>query len=306
MQLERLGHQSVRFSKHVLRSFQSIHGWIMACGIFTEALHLTVLLATLIKLSLGGNSALFVNLAMVYLALKALWQQREQILQLHSISDERFVGYVFIVAGTLIFGAYHSSVVPRVFACGVVLVGLLCSCWGFTFLRRYWFAILLLLVSLHPNLERVTRLLWEAFTPPNFLSKLMAWSGSLLLQAIGQSAFSQEQFLILPTGRVEVASGCDGFAMAYTMLVAGFILGLLFQQRKIVIMLLMLAGILLALLFNVPRIGLMTYAAVYWGKDVFNFWHGTIGGQIFSGVLFTVYYYLFMSVVNSDARRVQS
>ncbi|HTL88448.1 MAG TPA: archaeosortase/exosortase family protein, partial [Leptolyngbya sp.] len=49
-------------------------------------------------------------------------------------------------------------------------------------------------------------------------------------------------------------------------------------------------GIGLALTLNVLRISVMVLAAVYWGEAAFEFWHGTIGGQIFSGVLFTLYY----------------
>lgn len=37
----------------------------------------------------------------------------------------------------------------------------------------------------------------------------------------------------------------------------------------------MVVGAGLALVFNIPRIMLLTLASVYWGKERFNFWHGT-------------------------------
>jgi exosortase/archaeosortase family protein len=61
---------------------------------------------------------------------------------------------------------------------------------------------------------------------------------------------------------------------------------------------LMLIGWGLAMLSNILRIMLMTIAVVYWGQKSFEFWHGPVGGQIFSGVLFTIYYYVVAGWMN--------
>jgi len=64
--------------------------------------------------------------------------------------------------------------------------------------------------------------------------------------------------------------------------------------------------VVLALIFNVPRIMLLAIAAVYWGETSFKFWHGPWGGQMFSGVLFTVYYYAVMGLANRTTGKVRA
>ncbi|HEY9880475.1 MAG TPA: archaeosortase/exosortase family protein, partial [Leptolyngbyaceae cyanobacterium] len=76
------------------------------------------------------------------------------------------------------------------------------------------------------------------------------------------------------------------------------IMGLFYKQRWYNTLAIMTMGIILALIFNIPRIMLLAIASVYWGKDAFKFWHGPWGGQIFASVLFTVFYYAVMALIN--------
>jgi exosortase/archaeosortase family protein len=62
---------------------------------------------------------------------------------------------------------------------------------------------------------------------------------------------------------------------------------------------LIVMGWTVAMVLNVPRIMLLAIASVYWGEHSFEFWHGPIGGQMFSAVMFTVYYYIAMWLVDS-------
>jgi exosortase/archaeosortase family protein len=86
--------------------------------------------------------------------------------------------------------------------------------------------------------------------------------------------------------------------MAVQMAVAGFFMGLFLKQNWVSTLMMMVVGAGLALIFNIPRIMLLTLASVYWGEGWFNFWHGTWGGQVFTGLLFTLYYYSIMAMVN--------
>ncbi|MBD2021735.1 archaeosortase/exosortase family protein, partial [Leptolyngbya sp. FACHB-36] len=134
----------------------------------------------------------------------------------------------------------------------------------------------------------------------------MAWCGAGALRVIGQPAVVQGTLVSLPGGSVEVAWGCNGFNMAFTMAAAGLIMGLFLNQSRLQTIGLMAIGIVLALVFNVPRIMLLTLASVYWGKAAFEFWHGPWGGQIFTGVLFTVYYYAVMGLTNRSPKKSQA
>jgi exosortase/archaeosortase family protein len=139
--------------------------------------------------------------------------------------------------------------------------------------------------------------MWETFLPPQILERFMAWGGSLGLLAIGQPAVLQGTTISLPGGTVDVQWGCNGFDMAVTMGVASLVLGLFLKQNAPKVIGMVAVGMMLALLFNVPRIMLLAMSAAYWGKASFNFWHGIWGGQIFSTILFTIYYYVVMAFV---------
>ncbi len=101
---------------------------------------------------------------------------------------------------------------------------------------------------------------------------------------------------------MDVYWGCNGFDMALTMAVAGLIMGLFLKQNWLRILGFIAIGIVASLIFNVPRVMLLAVASVYWGHSWFQFWHGPWGGQLFSGVLFTVYYYLVMWLANRQSR----
>ncbi|MBM0741358.1 archaeosortase/exosortase family protein [Phormidium sp. CLA17] len=134
----------------------------------------------------------------------------------------------------------------------------------------------------------------------------MAWASGLALRAIEQPVTVEGSILSLSTTIeakkvVEVASGCSGFDMAFVLAGVGVIMGLFFKRSWSKIVALVAAGVFLALVFNVPRIMLLVFAVVYWGKDSFEFWHGAIGGQIFASILLTAYYYLAMAMLRKSA-----
>jgi len=85
--------------------------------------------------------------------------------------------------------------------------------------------------------------------------------------------------------------------MALTIAATGLIMGIIYNQKWHRVLIMMTVGIVLAMIFNVPRIMLLAIASIYWGEEAYNFWHSTWGAQIFSAVLFTVYYYTVMAVI---------
>ncbi|MFM2432056.1 MAG: cyanoexosortase, partial [Cyanobacteriota bacterium] len=119
------------------------------------------------------------------------------------------------------------------------------------------------------------------------------------LQAFGQADHGHPgAYVLLPAGAVWVGPGCSGFSMALVLLGTGFLIGKFTGMTWRKTLGIMLIGWFLAMIFNVPRIMLLAIASVYWGKQSFEFWHGPIGGQIFAGVLFTIYYYAAMWIID--------
>lgn len=297
---QQLGWQAQQFLYTHLRSR---HGRFLLCGLFIGLCYFPVWLSSLTVGAAQGSAGLPLITAAVGLGLYELWKRRQELSQLTASSEDQLLGHTLIVSGALLFPFCRFAVWPQALIWLLVLIGIVCSTWGISFFRRHPLPVLLMAISIYPKPGLMARILWKTFTPPNLLENFMAWSGTHALRLIGQPAEVAGNIVSLPGGSVEVAWGCNGFNMAFTMAAAGLILGLFLEQSWIKTIGIMIAGIILALIFNVPRIVLLAFASVYWGESSFEFWHGPIGGQIFTGILFTIYYYAVMGLIGPSAEK---
>ncbi len=300
------GHQIGSKLGDLLRlSVANPHHRIITLGLFVGLCYLPVWIKE-IGLFAGDRSAGFFLLTIVALGGYEAWRSRGQISQLVASEEDQWLGYALIVAGAIAFPFCRFSAWSQAIIWTVVVAGIICSTWGTGFFKKHPALFLLFLLSVCPYPGAMLRLIWNFITPPDFLESGMAWAGGIALQAIGQSATTQGRFLHLPNGVVEVGWGCNGFTMALNTAGAGFLIGLFLKLPWHKTLALMLSGIALALIFNVPRIMVLAIAAVYWGKESFEFWHGPIGGQIFSAILLTVYYYAMMAVIQRKPKKVKN
>ena len=249
---------------------------------------------------LHGSSNILFNLGFLYLGLDHLWKHRNSLTQMVVFDEERMTGYLIIFGSAALFPVCFSSVSLKALLWAVILIGLAYSSWGIRFFKSYALQSVLILASLYPDWTYALREVWKMTTPLHYLENLMAWASSLALQAIGQPAIAKEFIIELPAGAVQIGFVCNGFEMAVTMAGASLLMGLWYKQSRLNIAAMVAVGIGLALIFNIPRIMLLTIASVYWGKDSFEFWHGAWGGQIFSTILFTVYYYSVIWIMNQQ------
>lgn len=289
---------------HLLRySLQTKHSRIVTCGLFVGLCYLPTWLSILWTRTLAGSSNVILNASFLYIGLELLWRQRHQLVTLSAPEEDRFIGHFLILGGIAAFPLSLSSASLQAFVWAIVLVGIALSSWGLPFFSKNVLASSLILISAYSDFGFLAVRIWGFFTPPNTLENFMAWIGGIVLRAIGQPAEVIDALIKLPAGSVVVASGCSGFDMAFTLAGTGLILGLFFKQSWLKIVNLVSSGILIALVFNVPRILLVTFASVYWGKYWFDFWHGAIGGQIFASILLTIYYYLAMWMINQSEHK---
>lgn len=280
-------------------SLRSIHNWILLLGaIFGIGVYLPTLFDRAAGVEISGIPQLLLNFTFIGLAVRQLRHQRNLKTELEI--EDQWLGSGLILGGLVIFYAYYPAIAPQAFGAMIILIGSVFSDQGWKFLRRQWIAIALLVASLHPNWERVARYIWGIFAHPKALAEFMAWGGSWVLKAIGQPVSLQREFLVLPGGSVEVAPGCDGFGMSLVIIISAVITGLAFRVCWRAMTQLIAIGVVMALILNIVRIAVMVLAAVYWGKESFDFWHGAIGGQIFSGILFTLYYYAIQPILNLE------
>lgn len=287
-------------------SLSTTHHRVVTFGLLMGLLYLPNWLGILVPSALQGSANLLFNLGALYLGLDRLWRQRTSLAKTTTTEEERLTGYLIIFGTAALFPFCFSSTSLKALLWGVILIGIAYSSWGIQFFKTHRVSSILILLSLYPDWVYLFREVWIMITPSHYLDNLMASAGSLALQAIGQPAIAKAFVIELPTGAVQIGFVCNGFEMAVTMAGASLLMGLWLKQSRLIILSMIAIGVVLALVFNVPRIVLLTIAVVYWGKDSFEFWHGPWGGQIFSTILFTVYYYTIMWMVERQSAKPKS
>jgi exosortase/archaeosortase family protein len=278
------------------------HRRLLTGATLVAACFLPTWLGLLTKATIDGSSVPVLNLGFLALGIYAFWQNRVLLLQsLKAESDDRFLGYLLMATGVVGFCVFHGlqkSTSLQAFSVMLTIAGMFGSTWGLGIFGRFPVAIGLFLVSIYPDIEYVAIRVCRFFTSPDMLEQIMAWLGSIGLNLIGFKATAQAAYVTLPTGSVWVGPGCSGFEMVLVLMGTGFLMGRFMQLTWQKTAGLMVFGWALSLIFNIPRIMLLAIASVYWGKQSFDFWHGPIGGQMFAMVLFTVYYYAVMWVID--------
>lgn len=259
-------------------------------------LYLPVWLGHLIQRAFSGAVSWFLILGMLYLASLELLKKRHRLEKLAASEADRLLGHTLIFSGIVLFPFFRFAIWSQAIIWLIVLVGIAVSSWGVAFFKQFKIATLFMTLTVYPRLGIISRIAWEFFVPPNSLENIMAWITAFSLNALGRSAIPVGRFISMPEGSVEIGWGCNGLDMAITMAISVLFLGLLFKLSQLQILSLMTAAAILALIANVPRLILVTIAYVYWGEQWFKFWHGLWGGQIFSSILFTIYYYAVIAV----------
>jgi exosortase len=287
-------------------NLKTMHGRIVLSGLLIGLCYFPVWLGGLTVAASQGSAGLPLITAVVFLALQELWRKRKELAETTASNEDQLLGHILILGGVVLFPFCRFEIWSQALIWLLVLAGIACSTWGVNFFRKYPLPIILIVLSAYPKPGVMARILWQTFTPPQLLENFMAWSGSHALRAIGQNANVVENIVSLPTGAVQVDWGCNGFNMSFTMAAAGLILGLFLKQGWLKTLGIMAIGVVLALIFNVPRIMLLAIASVYWGEASFKFWHGPWGGQMFSGVLFTIYYYVVMWLASRSTGKVRA
>jgi exosortase/archaeosortase family protein len=300
MNLQAAGNLSQRLWQRAMRDR---HSQIVTVGLLFILAYLPGWLRQIWIGILEGKSDSILNFGFLYLGLQAIHQQRAQLKTLEVRSDDRFLGYGLMLIGIATFIFYHSvtySISFQSMAVILLILGIAGSSWGLAFFPRFLSATGFVLFSIYPDTSYIAIRVCRFFTSENMLENVMAWLGSLGLNAIGYKAISDTLYVKLPEGAVLVGPGCTGFDMAYTIVGCSLLCGLFLKMSWPKTVMMMGMGWVLAMVCNIPRIMVLAIASVYWGKASFEFWHGPIGGQIFSAIMFTLYYYIVMAIINSS------
>ncbi|HEY9752901.1 MAG TPA: cyanoexosortase C [Coleofasciculaceae cyanobacterium] len=291
------------FGRFVRANLKTLHGRFVLAGLTIGLCYLPIWLRALTVAASQGSAGLPLIVSVVFLAVQELRKHRKSLSETSVSEEDQLLGHLLITCGILIFPFCQFALWPRAILWALILLGIAISSWGLGFFARYPLPTLLIALSVYPHPGVMARTMWQSLTPYKFLEQVMAQYGVWGLRAIGFSAEAKDSVVAMSNGAVDVGWSCNGFNTAFSFAAAGLIMGLFLKQSWQKTMIFMVIGIVLALVFNGPRIMLLAIAAVYWGSESFNFWHGPIGGQLFAGVLFTVYYYAVMGLANRGSVR---
>ncbi len=282
------------------------HGRIVLLGLVIGLLYFPAWVHDLVIRSIKGSTGLALISCAALMALAPLWKNRQHLFTLKASEEDQAIGHLLILGSVVIFPFFYSEIWAQALIWLFVLIGITLSTWGSGFFLTYPLTTFLIPMTVYTRPGIIAQGTWRFLMPPNFLENIMAAVSTKVLQLMGQAAVVQGRFITMPTGgAVEVAWRCNGFNMAVAMAVTGLLLGIFFKRSRLQIGRLMLVGAVVGLVFNVPRVMLMAMAHAYWGEWWFDFWHGSWGAQIFVGLLFTVYYYVAMAMLNRQKRNVQ-
>lgn len=281
----------------IKKAMQTNHGRVVLLGLTAGLAYLPMWLGYLIPQALKGKIGWFLILSMLFLAALEAWSKRKLFKTFSALEEDRLIGHLLILSGVVLFPFCRFALWPQALLWLTILLGITISTWGLRVFSKFLIPTFFIGLTVYPRIGLISRFLWELFTPHQFLEKTMAWAGTLAMRGIGFPAIQEGVFITFPEGAVEVGWGCNGLDMAITIAAAGLFMGLLYKQPRGQMTWLIVAAAAIALIANIPRLMLVTIAHVYWGPWWFDFWHGFWGGQIFSGVLFTIYHYVVEAMV---------
>ena len=246
-----------------------------------------------------GSSFPILNLGFLFFGIQALLQYRKSADSLELLPEDQLLASLAVIMGGVVFFVSLDSASFQSLGCAIAVAGMLFLSLGWGLFSSYPLKLTLLFTSIYPDLTYILNQI-RVWTTGEFMERVAASLGSLGLNLLGQSSSVDGILVFLGEGSVKVASGCSGFDMAVPIAGFAFMLGLFFHLKWTKTLLLIIVGVALALLLNIPRIMVLANAAVYWGEDSFYFWHDSWGAQVFSGILFTIYYYVAMPIIGDQ------
>jgi cyanoexosortase A len=177
---------------------------------------------------------------------------------------------------------------------GVSLV-LLAS--GFGQLRQYWRELVILGFIAIPTTSLMAAL---------DISRPTADFASNLLWYAGYPVTQQGVNLIMPTGTVEVYSGCSGIGLIFQLLTLTFIFVMLFPLSRLQTLMLPIIAVIVGFVINGIRVALMAILFAQSKREAFDYWHLGNGSLIFSliavSLLGGVCYHLLEQAERSDVQ----
>jgi cyanoexosortase A len=256
--------------------------WLLGIGAGLIAIHLTLTWKS-------DNSSLLGMSFLFWAAISSqIWEKRHS-LNLESGIFSSFLGLLLIglillkSASLTSFGVFL-YITPFIIA---VSLALLAS--GFKGLTQYKGELIALFCLVAPKVI-------PSFLT-NSISSLTAKFAAFLLWYTGSSVVLSGNIIYLPTGSVEVFSGCSGVEQIFQMLGLAILFLLMFPQNQKQKILVPIVAIFLGFIINSLRVSLMAILVAKQQQEAFKYWHDGDGSLVFSTIavlLFGVFCWFLM------------
>lgn len=241
--------------------------WLLAIGAGLIAIHITLTWKS-DNPSLLGNSLLF------WIAISSLiWEKRDS-LNLESGVFSSFLGLSIIgilllkSASLTSFGGFL-FLFPFIVAVGIALLAS-----GFRGLKQYKGELLVLFFIYAPKLLPS----WLS----NHITLLTAKLAAFILWYTGFEVTRSGVYVYLPTGSIQVATGCSGIEVIFQQLGLAIIFILMFPLNRQQKILAPIVAATLGFVVNGVRVALMGVIVAKGNQEAFEYWHHGDGSLIFS------------------------
>jgi exosortase/archaeosortase family protein len=275
-------------------SLRTSHSRFMTLAALVSACYLPSWIWFLLDSVWHGQSYTVLNFGAIAVGIKVFVQNRKALADVEVQGDDRFLGYTLTILGMIalaLFRGFNQPLTFQYLSAMMIFLGMIWSTWGIFIFQKFPFTLFLVLLGLYPNLFFIAMQTCKFLTPDESLERVMAWAGSQGLNLIGYQSVAKAAYVILPQGSIVIWPACSGFEMMFILSGVSVLVAQFMKLSWKKGLALIAFGWSMAALMNVPRIMLLAIAIIFWGKPTFDFWHGPIGGQIFSCFLFTLYYY---------------
>ncbi|WP_414586776.1 cyanoexosortase A [Scytonema sp. PCC 10023] len=240
--------------------------WLLAIGAAYIAIHLTLIWK-------ADNSSLLGMSFLFWAAISSLVWDKRHSLNLESDIFSSFFGLSLItllliktISLTSFGGFLYIS--PGIFAFGLALMAS-----GFKGLKQYTGELLVLFFITVP------KVLPSSLTD---ISPLTAKFAGFALWYTGFPVAQNGIKINLPTGSVEVYSGCSGIELIFQMLGLALLFLLMFPQNGKKKILVPIIAVSLGFIVNGARVALMAILVAQRQMAAFNYWHEGDGSLLFS------------------------
>ena len=253
--------------------------------LFGLAVSLSVLHLSLIWRVFSDVDRVIVNALFWGAILCLLWRKQDNI-NLESGIFSSFFG-LLLVALVLLksislfwFETYFLRIIPLI---GILGLGLLAS--GIKGLKQYWRELIIVGILCLPE-QALPEIIEEIFK----VTTLTAKFAGFVLWYLGFEVSRQGANVILPKGAVLVFPICTGTSSAIILLKLSAVFMLMFPTGWSKKILLAVGAVLIAFVTGAIRVALM--AVVVSNQELFHYWHGSQGNQIFSSIAILTFWVL--------------